>query len=203
MPRAKAPLVSVPAARTRCAWPKSDPLMIDYHDHEWGVPLHDDQKLFEFLILEGAQAGLSWLTVLRKRENFRRAFDHFDPRKVARYGEPRIAKLMQDPGIIRNRKKIEAAVSNARAFLRLQEEYGSFDRYVWGFVGGRPLQNHWRSLGELPARNAVSDALSHDLKQRGFKFIGSTVCYAHMQATGMVNDHLVSCFRYRALRPAG
>ena len=164
------------------------------------MPLHDDRRLFEMLVLEGAQAGLSWLTILKRRENYRRAFDRFDPRKVAGYGEDRIARLLADAGIIRNRLKVRSAVTNARAFLEVQEEFGSFDRYVWGFVDGRPLQNAWTTLDELPARTALSDTLSRDLKARGFSFVGSTICYAHMQATGMVNDHLVGCFRHRAVQ---
>jgi len=180
---------------SRCAWATHD-LYILYHDTEWGVPLHDDQKLFEFLILEGAQAGLSWSTILNKRENYRKAFDQFDPQKVARYNDARVAKLMANAGIVRNRLKIASAVHNAKAFLAVQEEFGSFDKYIWRFVDGRPKINHWRSLKELPARTAESDAMSQDLRARGFKFVGSTICYAHMQATGMVNDHLVSCFRH-------
>ena len=184
----------------RCPWAASDPAYVAYHDEEWGVPLHDDRRLFEMLVLEGAQAGLSWLTILKRRENYRRAFDRFDPRKVAGYGEDRIARLLADAGIIRNRLKVRSAVTNARAFLEVQEEFGSFDRYVWGFVDGRPLQNAWTTLDELPARTALSDTLSRDLKARGFSFVGSTICYAHMQATGMVNDHLVGCFRHRAVQ---
>jgi DNA-3-methyladenine glycosylase I len=189
-----------PKTKQRCGWSGSDPLYIDYHDREWGVPLHEDKKLFEFVILEGAQAGLSWITILRKRDNYRRAFDRFDPEKVARYDRRKIRKLLADPGIIRNRLKIESAISNARAYLALQEEFSSFDAYMWRFVDGRPIQNAWKTLRQLPARTAVSDRLSKDLKQRGFKFVGSTICYAHMQAVGMVNDHLVSCFRHREVR---
>ena len=184
----------------RCSWATSDPAYLAYHDEEWGVPLHDDRRLFEMLVLEGAQAGLSWLTILKRRENYRRAFDGFDPQVVARYGDTEIARLLGDAGIIRNRLKINSAVTNARAFLKVQEESGSFDRYIWEFVGGRPVQNAWTRLDELPARTALSDTLSKDLKKRGFSFVGSTICYAHMQATGMVNDHLVSCFRHRAVR---
>jgi DNA-3-methyladenine glycosylase I len=180
----------------RCAWCGDDPLYIAYHDTEWGVPVHDDRKLFEFLILEGAQAGLSWITILKKRENYRRAFDGFDAAKVARYGERQVARLLADPGIVRNRLKIAAAITNARAFLDVQEAYGSFDRYIWRFVGDAPLQSARKSLKDIPAQTAESDALSKDLKARGFKFVGSTICYAHMQATGMVNDHLVDCFRH-------
>ena len=182
----------------RCSWPQTD-LDIAYHDSEWGVPLHDDRKLFEFLILEGAQAGLSWSTILKKRENYRRAFAGFDPEPVARFSSARVARLLRDPGIVRNRLKVESAVTNARAFLEVQEEYGSFDSYLWRFVGGRPRQNARRSLRGVPARTRESDALSDDLKRRGFRFVGSTICYAFMQAVGMVNDHLVTCFRYREL----
>ncbi len=180
----------------RCAWAGNDPLMITYHDTEWGTPLHDDRALFEFLILEGAQAGLSWLTILRKRENYRRAFDNFDVEKIARYGPDKVAALLADPGIIRNKLKVAAAIQNANCFLAVQQEFGTFDRYMWQFVGGQPKKNAWRTLKDIPARTAESDAMSKDLKKRGFKFIGSTICYAHMQATGMVNDHTVDCFRY-------
>ena len=179
----------------RCAWIGSD-LMREYHDTEWGVPLHDDRKLFEFLVLEGMQAGLSWSTVLNKRENYRRAFDGFDPEKIARYDGKKVASLLKDAGIIRNRQKIAAAVKNARAFLEVQEEFGSFDEYSWRFVGGHPRLNHRRALRSLPARTRESDKFSADLVARGFSFVGPTVVYAHMQATGMVNDHLVSCFRW-------
>ena len=181
----------------RCPWPTT-PLYVAYHDTEWGVPLHDEHRLFEFLVLEGAQAGLSWLTILNKRENYRRAFDGFDPAKVARYNARKIAALLADPGIVRNRQKIESAVRNARAFLAVQEEFGSFDRYIWRFVDGRPVQNAWRRLKDIPPRTAVSDAVSEDLRRRGFNFVGSTICYSHMQATGMVNDHLVTCPRHAA-----
>lgn len=181
----------------RCEWvPENDPLYIAYHDREWGVPLHDDRRLFEFLILEGAQAGLSWATVLKKRENYRRAFDGFDPRKIARYDETKIARLLQNPGIIRNRLKIRSAVRNAAAFLKVQEEFGSFDRYIWQFVGGKPIIHHYQTVAEIPASTAESDRMSRDLKKRGFNFVGSTICYAFMQAVGMVNDHTVTCFRY-------
>ncbi len=180
----------------RCGWSTSDPLYIKYHDEEWGAPLHDDRKLFEMLILEGAQAGLSWLTVLRKRENYRRAFDNFDPEKIARYDEDKIQELLQNPGIIRNKLKVRAAVTNAQAYLQVQKEYGSFDKYIWQFVGGKPIVNSFHDLREIPAKTKESDAMSKDLLKRGFKFVGSTICYAHMQATGMVNDHVVSCFRY-------
>ncbi|MCB1188145.1 DNA-3-methyladenine glycosylase I [bacterium] len=184
----------------RCAWCGSDPLYIAYHDEEWGVPLHDDNALFEFLVLEGFQAGLSWITILRKRDNFRRAFDNFDPLKVVRYSEKRLEKLMLDSGIIRNRMKIEASVANARAFLKVQEEFGSFDAYNWGFVDGRPLVNQWQEMGEIPAQTELAVKFSKDLKARGFKFVGPTIVYAHMQATGMVNDHVTGCFRHAQLR---
>jgi DNA-3-methyladenine glycosylase I len=187
--------------RKRCAWVGlTDPLMREYHDREWGVPVHDDRRHFEFLLLEGAQAGLSWSIILKKREGYRRAFSEFDPAKVARYSEKRIQKLLTDPGIIRNRMKIAASVRNARAFLALQEEFGSFDAYCWRFVDGRPRQNRWKSIRQIPATSPESDALSKDLKQRGFGFVGSTVIYAHMQAVGMVNDHLVDCYRYKEIR---
>lgn len=183
----------------RCGWVTSDPLYIHYHDTEWGVPLHDDAKLFEFLVLEGMQAGLSWLTILRKRENFRRAFQGFDPARVARYNERSIARLMQDAGIIRNRQKIEAAIQNARAFLRVQEEFGSFDRYMWGFVNGEPIVNRWETLAQIPAKTPLSETMSKDLIKRGFRFVGPTIIYAHLQATGVAQDHLISCFRYKEL----
>lgn len=186
----------------RCAWAGDKPWMVDYHDREWGVPLHDDRALFEFLVLEGAQAGLSWDTILRKREGYRRAFDGFDPVAVAAYGPEKIAALLADPGIVRNRLKVASAVNNAAAFLRVQQEFGSFDAYIWGFVGGRPKINAFRSLSEIPARTPESDALSKDLIRRGFSFVGSTIIYAHMQATGMVNDHLVDCFRYHQVQQA-
>ena len=179
----------------RCGWP-STPLDIAYHDREWGVPVHDDRVLFEFLILEGAQAGLSWSTILNKRENYRRAFAGFDPNKVARFDAARKKKLMKDAGIVRNRLKIESTVSNAKAFLAVQEEFGSFDRYLWQFVNGKPLRNS-RKGRDIPARTAQSDAMSKALKKRGFRFVGSTICYAFMQAVGMVNDHLVTCYRHR------
>lgn len=182
----------------RCTWP-TDELYCRYHDTEWGVPLHDDQKLFEFLILEGAQAGLSWHTILKRRDNYRAAFDQFDPQKVARYSAVKVAKLLNDPGIIRNKLKIASAIQNAKAFLKVQEEFGSFDAYIWRFVDGAPKINRWKSTKEIPARTEISDKLSKDLKQRGFNFVGSTICYAHMQATGMVNDHLVGCFRHKQL----
>jgi DNA-3-methyladenine glycosylase I len=187
--------LKVAPGRVRCAWAKDD-LLQAYHDTEWGVPLHDDRGLFEFLILEGAQAGLSWSTILKKRENYRRAFDGFDPAKVARYNASRVNKLLADPGIVRNRLKVESAVLNAKAFLDIQKEFGSFDKYLWSFVGGKPIVNRWASLKEIPARTRESDALSKDLLKRGFKFVGSTICYAFMQAVGMVNDHTVDCFRH-------
>ena len=183
---------------TRCPWAQ-DALSIEYHDREWGVPLHDDRALFEFLILEGAQAGLSWSTILAKRPAYRTAFDRFDPRKVARYGEEKIAVLLANPGIVRNRLKIRAAVRNAEAFLAVQKEFGTFDAYVWQFVGGQPLQSRRRRMADVPARTAQSDALSKDLAKRGFSFVGSTICYAFMQATGMVNDHVAGCFRRKEL----
>ena len=181
----------------RCKWVTDDPDYIRYHDTEWGVPVHDDRKLFEFLILEGAQAGLSWLTILKRRQGYARAFDGFDVEKVARYTPDKIASLLQDPGIIRNRLKVGSAVTNARAFIKIQEEFGSFDRYAWRFVDGEPKINAFEANEDIPATTPESDVFSKDLKQRGFKFVGSTIIYAHMQATGMVNDHLVSCFRYR------
>jgi DNA-3-methyladenine glycosylase I len=180
-------------------WGEVDDLLAAYHDREWGVPLHDDRKLFEFLVLEGFQAGLSWNTILRKRENFRKAFHGFDVKKVARYGEKDIARLLADAGIIRNRLKVRAAVANARRFLEVQKEFGSFDRYIWGFVNGKPIRNRFRELARLPARTPLSDRISADLKARGFRFVGSTIVYAHMQAAGMVNDHLTSCFRYKEI----
>jgi len=187
--------------RKRC-WGGTDELMIAYHDREWGVPLHDDRKLFEFLILEGMQAGLSWRTILNKRENFRKAFHGFDPARVVRYGQRDVRRLLADAGIIRNRQKILAAVNNARRFLDVCQEFGSFDRYIWGFVDGKPVRNRLKSFSEMPPRTALSDLISKDLKKRGFQFVGSTVVYAHMQATGMVNDHLVDCFRYNEVARA-
>jgi DNA-3-methyladenine glycosylase I len=183
-------------ARERCPWCVKDPVYVAYHDEEWGVPVHDDRRLFEFLILEGAQAGLSWLTILKRREGYRRAFAGFDAEKVAAFTPAGIERLMRDTGIIRNRLKIEAAVSNARAFLKVREELGSFDAYSWRFVDGRAIRNRWKRLEQLPATSKESDRFSKDLKRRGFKFVGSTIMYAHMQAVGMVNDHLIGCFRY-------
>lgn len=184
------------AVRQRCGWCGTDPLYVAYHDTEWGVPVHDDRLLFEFLILEGAQAGLSWITILRKRENYRRAFDCFDAAKVARYGPRQAGRLLADPGIVRNRLKIAAAINNAQRFLDVQAAFGSFAAYIWRFVDGKPIVNRWKSLEDIPTSTPQSDALSKDLKARGFQFVGSTICYAHMQATGMVNDHLVGCFRH-------
>ena len=186
----------------RCAWATNEP-NITYHDNEWGVPVHDDRKLFEFLILEGAQAGLSWTTILNKRENYRKAFDGFRPEKIARYGAREVKRLLADPGIVRNRLKIAAAINNAKMFIAVREEFGSFDAYLWSFVGGRPIQNRRRRMADVPARTAESDAMSRDLLKRGFKFVGSTICYALMQATGMVNDHLVTCPRHAELGGAG
>ncbi len=191
------------AERKRCAWAGTDPLFVAYHDEEWGVPLHDDRVLFEFLVLEGAQAGLSWSTILRKRDAYRRAFDRFDPEKVARYNKRKVSTLLADAGIVRNRAKIESAIKNAKAFLEVQAEFGSFDAYQWRFVDGRPLQNRWRTVREVPAQTAQSDTMSKDLKSRGFTFVGSTIIYAHMQAVGMVNDHLVDCFRHREVARLG
>jgi DNA-3-methyladenine glycosylase I len=181
--------------KNRCPWPSDDKLMIEYHDKEWGVPLHNDRKLFEFLVLEGFQAGLSWRTVLHKRENFRKVFDNFDYNKVAKYNRRKINSLLKDVGIIRNKLKIEGAITNAKAFLLVRKEFGTFDKYIWNFVDGKPIQNKFKSLKELPAKTILSDQISEDLKKRGFKFVGSTIVYAHMQATGMVNDHIVDCYR--------
>ncbi|KPK38572.1 MAG: DNA-3-methyladenine glycosylase [Gammaproteobacteria bacterium SG8_47] len=184
----------------RCEWAGSDPLYVTYHDKEWGLPLHDDRRLFEMLLLEGAQAGLSWITVLKKRENYRQALDGFDPEKIARYRPAKIERLLTDPGLIRNRLKMESTIVNARSFLEVQEVFGSFDEYIWQFTGGKARSNRWRTVGEIPARTAESDAMSKDLKRRGFKFVGSTICYAFMQAVGMVNDHCTDCFRYREIK---
>ena len=191
------------ASRKRCAWSGTDPLYVAYHDEEWGVPVYDDRVLFEFLVLEGAQAGLSWSTILRKRDAYRRAFDRFDPRKVARYDKRKLAALLADASIVRNRAKIESAIKNAKAFLEVQAEFGSFDAYQWRFVEGRPIQNRRRAIGDIPASTAESDAMSKDLKSRGFTFVGSTIVYAHMQAVGMVNDHLVDCFRHQEVAKLG
>jgi len=186
-------------AVSRCGWATDDPLYIAYHDREWGTPLHDDRGLFELLILEGAQAGLSWITILRKRESYRAAFDRFEPDRIAAYGEQKRAELLANPGIIRNRLKVEAAVLNAKAFIELQRQFGSFDSYIWQFVNHTPIQNARRSMGDIPSSSAESDAMSKDLKKRGFKFVGTTICYAFMQATGMVNDHILDCFRHAEL----
>jgi DNA-3-methyladenine glycosylase I len=186
-------------ALVRCSWARNE-LSIHYHDEEWGVPVHDDRKLFEFLILEGAQAGLSWDTILQKRQNYRAAFDGFDPALVARYDRRRVNSLLKNPGIVRNRLKIAAAIENAKAFRTVQEEFGTFDRYIWQFVGGKPRRNSWRIGAQITSRSPESDAMSRDLKKRGFKFVGTTICYAFMQAVGMVNDHVVECFRYSQLR---
>jgi DNA-3-methyladenine glycosylase I len=184
----------------RCGWVTADPLYVKYHDLEWGVPLHDDTKLFEMLLLEGVQAGLSWLTVLKRRENYRIAYDGFDPKKIAAWDSGKIEQLLADPGIIRNRLKIEAARGNAKAFLQVTEELKSFDAFIWSFVDGKPVLNRWRDMGQIPATSPESDAMSRELKRRGFKFVGSTICYAFMQSVGMVNDHVVDCFRYEAVR---
>lgn len=183
--------------KKRCDWVGSDPLYIAYHDKEWGVPVYDDARLFEFLILETFQAGLSWITVLRKRENFRKAFDNFDYQKIAAYGEEEFDVLIQNAGIIRNKLKIRATISNARTFMEVQKEFGTFSKYIWGFVGGKPINNKWKNINQVPANTPLSDVISKDLKKRGFKFVGTTVVYAHMQATGMVNDHTTDCFRYK------
>jgi DNA-3-methyladenine glycosylase I len=188
--------------RPRCDWAGTEPGMVAYHDDEWGVPVHDDQTHFEFLVLEGAQAGLSWATILKRRPGYRKAFAGFDPAKVARFTPARVEKLLLDPGIIRNRAKVEATVRNARTFLDVQEEFGSFDTYLWGFVGGQTVVNAWRRTAQLPATSAESEALSKDLRRRGFGFVGPTVCYAHLQAAGLINDHLVGCFRYAELTGA-
>ena len=185
----------------RCAWAGEDPVYVAYHDLEWGVPEHDDRALFEKLVLDGFQAGLSWITILRKRDNFRRAFDGFDPERIARYRQAKIASLLQDPGIVRNRLKVEASVANARAYIALRRETGSFDGYLWSFVGGGPIIHAYRSAAELPARSAESEAMSRDLARRGFRFVGPTICYAFMQAVGMVHDHTTDCFRYGKLEP--
>ena len=199
---ARRPL-AVPADRVRCGWSLGDPLYCAYHDREWGVPLHDDRRLFELLCLEGAQAGLAWITILRKRANYRRAFDRFDPRKVAGYGAPRVRSLLADSGIVRNRLKVKAAIQNARAFLALRKELGSFDRYLWGFVDGTPRTNAWKTLKEVPPRTPESDALSRALRERGFTFVGSTICYAFMQSAGLVNDHTTDCFRHAEVAGLG
>ena len=186
--------------KTRCQWVNQDPLYIQYHDTEWGVPIHDDRLLFEFLNLEGMQAGLSWLTVLKKRDNYRKCFDNFEAYKIVKYGENKVAKLLNNPGIIRNHAKIQAIVNNAKQFLQVNQEWGSFTDYIWHFVNGEPIQNHWQHAKQVPTTNTVSDAMSKDLKKRGFKFVGSTICYAFMQAVGLVNDHTTNCFRYKELQ---
>ena len=183
--------------KTRCEWLTEDPVYVDYHDKEWGVPLHDDRKLFEFLILDAAQAGLSWLIILKKRENYRKAFDGFDASKIARYDQRKVKALLADSGIVRNRLKIESAIDNAKSFLAIRKEFGSFDKFIWQFTSGETIRNRWKSIKEIPARTVESDAMSKELKRRGFRFVGSTICYAFMQAAGMVNDHIVKCFRYR------
>ncbi|NOU85784.1 DNA-3-methyladenine glycosylase I [Paenibacillus sp. LMG 31460] len=182
---------------TRCGWVNEDPLYIDYHDHEWGVPVHDDRHLFEMLNLEGAQAGLSWYTILKKREGYREAFDGFDPHIIVNYDDKKLNELLENTGIVRNRLKIASVVQNAKAFLKVQAEFGTFDSYIWGFVGGKPINNQWTDMSQVPATSEISDAMSKDLKKRGFKFVGSTICYAYMQAVGMVNDHNQTCFRYK------
>ena len=192
-----------PTSLKRCWGEIEDPLMRDYHDLEWGTPIHDDRKIFEFLILEGMQAGLNWMMILKKRESFRRAFKGFDPAKVARLTGRDVERLLTDPTIIRNRLKIEAAIANAKRFLEVEKEFGSFDRYIWGFVGGKPVQSRLKSFAEMPSRTPLSDAISKDLKARGFKFVGSTIIYSHLQATGLVNDHLITCFRNRELKRLG
>jgi DNA-3-methyladenine glycosylase I len=186
--------------KTRCGWSTNDPLYIKYHDEEWGVPCHNDRKLFEMLILEGFQAGLSWITILKKRKNFKKAFDNFDPKKIIKYDSKKINQLMKDEGIIRNKLKINAAMINAKCFLEVKKEFGSFDKYIWQFVNGKPKINKFKTLKDVPAKTVESDAMSKDLKKRGFKFVGSTICYAFMQATGMVNDHIKGCFRYPELK---
>ena len=186
--------------KNSCSWPGNNPLMIAYHDNEWGVPLHDDMKIFEFLVLDAFQAGLSWSIVLKKREGFRDAFDYFDYKKIARYKEDKIQQLLKDEGIIRNQLKIRATVNNAQCFLEVRKEFGTFDKYIWQFTGNKPIVNKWNQLNQIPAKSAESDAMSKDLQKRGFKFVGSTICYAFMQAAGMVNDHLVDCYRYKELK---
>lgn len=185
--------------KKRCGWAGTDPLYVSYHDKEWGVPAHDDRLLFEFLCLEGAQAGLSWSTILKRRENYRIAFDNFIPQIIVEYDELKIKSLINDPGIIRNKLKINSIIKNAKSFLKVQEEFGSFGKYIWGFVGGKPIINHWKSLKEVPAKTEISEKMSKDLKKRGFSFVGPTICYAYMQAVGLVNDHLIDCFRYKEI----
>ncbi|HEY5648084.1 MAG TPA: DNA-3-methyladenine glycosylase I [Nitrospiria bacterium] len=192
-----------PSGKTRCTWPGDDPLYISYHDREWGVPVHNDKKLFEFLTLEGAQAGLSWLTILKKRPHYRKVFEGFDPARVARYDKRKVHSLLKDPGIVRNRLKVESTVSNAKAFLKVREEFGSFNRFIWGFVDGSPVHYRRRSLKDIPPKTPVSDRMSKELQSRGFRFVGSTICYAFMQAVGMVNDHTLRCFRHAQLKRNG
>jgi DNA-3-methyladenine glycosylase I len=187
-------------AKSRCGWSISDPIYIDYHDKEWGVPIHDDRLLFEFLVLEGAQAGLSWITILRRREGYRKAYEGFDPKTVAGFGKKKIGELLRDTGIIRNRMKVESSIQNAKSFLEVQKEFGSFDKYIWQFVKEKPIVNRWKKLSDIPAKTKESEAMSKDLIKRGFRFVGPTICYAHMQATGMVNDHVLDCFRYNELK---
>jgi len=187
-------------AKNRCGWSISDPIYIDYHDKEWGVPIHDDRLLFEFLVLEGAQAGLSWITILRRRDGYRKAYEGFDPATVAGFGKKKIRELLRDAGIIRNRMKVESSIQNAKSFLEVQKEFGSFDQYIWQFVKGKPIVNRWKKLSDIPAKTTESEAMSKDLIKRGFRFVGPTICYAHMQATGMVNDHVLDCFRYNELK---
>ena len=187
----------------RCSWVTDDPIYMKYHDMEWGMPLHDDTKLFEMLILEGAQAGLSWLTILKRRKTYRVAYDGFDPVKIAAWNSKKVNRLLRDPGIIRNKLKVEAAIVNARAYLQVTDEFKSFDEFIWSFVGGRPIQNSWQEIGQIPANTAESDRMSKELKHRGFKFVGSTICYAFMQAVGMVNDHVTHCFRYDPIKKGG
>ena len=189
--------------KKRCDWVTDDPLIIAYHDDEWGQPEHDDKKLFEMLILEGAQAGLSWITILKKRKSYQSAFDNFDPHKVAKYGESKVHALLQNAGIVRNKLKVRSTITNAQAFIAIQEEFDSFDEYIWGFVDGSPICNQWQSLSEIPGKTMVSENMSKDLKKRGFRFVGPTICYAFMQATGMVNDHTTDCFRYPEINAAG
>jgi DNA-3-methyladenine glycosylase I len=186
--------------KNRCIWCGEDPLYIDYHDNEWGVPIHDDRLLFEFLILEGAQAGLSWITILKKRDNYRKAFHNFDYKKVSNYSQDDIERLMNNSGIVRNRRKIESTIKNAQGLIKIQEEFGSFDSYLWGYVDGKPIQNQWKSMAEIPVKTEISEKLSKDLKKRGFNFVGPTICYAFMQAIGMVNDHIIDCFRYEEVK---
>ena len=187
-------------AKNRCGWSISDPIYIDYHDKEWGVPIHDDRLLFEFLVLEGAQAGLSWITILRRREGYRKAYEGFDPKTVAGFGKKKTGEMLRDAGIIRNRMKIESSIQNAKSFLEVQKEFGSFDQYIWQFVKEKPIVNRWKKLSDIPAKTKESEAMSKDLISRGFRFVGPTICYAHMQATGMVNDHVLDCFRYNELK---